>query len=157
MGLYALITGVCTIILGRVSDKLGGKAYITLTAVLFIIGTTLISFVGAAATPIVILAIIPFACGAKKTSTLTPPLVVAESFGRKHYGAIIGYFTGMLQLGIAISNPIIGNLNKISGGYKLPFTVMSILSACALVLIFLALTSAPYKKQQQAESLQKAS
>jgi MFS family permease len=160
MGLYALITGICTIILGRVSDKLGGKVYITMTVICFIAGTSLIYFVGVAATPIVILAVIPFAAGAKKTSTLTPPLVVAESFGRKHYGAIIGYFTGMLQLGIALSNPIIGALHKSSGGYKLPFTVMACLSGVALMLVLSALTTAPYRKSQlnpYGANLQKAS
>jgi MFS family permease len=148
MGLYALITGIATIILGRVSDKLGGKAYIAFTGIMFILGTGLIYFVGAGAgaTYIVILAVIPFAIGAKKTSTLTPPLVVAESFGRKHYGAIIGYFAGMLQLGIAVSNPIIGSLHKSSGGFKLPFTVMGILSFIALILVISALFTAPYKK-----------
>jgi MFS family permease len=149
MGLYALITGVATILLGRVSDKLGGKAYIALTAVMFIIGTSLIYFVGAGsgAVFVVILATIPFAIGAKKTSTLTPPLVVAESFGRREYGALIGYFTGMLQLGIALSNPVIGALHRSSGGFKLPFTVMGVLSAVALILILSALFKAPYKKE----------
>jgi MFS family permease len=149
MGLYALITGVATILLGRVSDKLGGKAYIAMTAVMFIIGTSLIYMVGAGtgAIFVVILATIPFAVGAKKTSTLTPPLVVAESFGRKEYGAIIGYFTGMLQLGIALSNPVIGALHRSSGGFKLPFTVMGILSAIALILILSALFKAPYKRE----------
>jgi MFS family permease len=158
MGIYALITGVCTIILGRISDKLGGKTYITMTVVAFICGTALIYVVGAAATPVVILSVIPFAAGAKKTSTLTPPLVVAESFGRKHYGAIIGYFTGMLQLGIAISNPIIGKLHSYSGGFKVPFIAMMCLSAVALVLVLLALTTSPWRKsQQQQANLEKAS
>lgn len=146
MGLYALFTGVCTIIMGGITDKLGGKVYITMTAIFFIIGCSLIYFVGAGATYVVILAVIPFAAGAKKTSTLTPPLVVAEAFGRKNYGAIIGYFTGMLQLGIALSNPIIGRLHSTSGGYKLPFTVMACLSAVAMFLVIFALVTAPYKK-----------
>ncbi|MDR1043915.1 MAG: MFS transporter [Candidatus Adiutrix sp.] len=149
MGIYAFITGVCTICLGRVSDKLGGLAYAFLTSGLFIIGTISIFFIGAAATPIIIMAVIPFAAGAKKTSTLTPPLVVAASFGRKHYGAIIGYFTGMLQLGIALSNPIIGELYRSSGDYQLPFMVMAVFNAAALVLIIFALKLAPYKPSKQ--------
>jgi MFS family permease len=153
MGLYALITGVCSILLGRVSDKLGGQVYILMTASTFILGAFLIYLVGGAATtPVVIMAIIPFAIGGKKTSTLTPPLVVAETFGRKSYGAIIGYFAGTLQLGIALSNPLIGTLQEYSGGYKLPFTVMGCLSVVALVLVTLALRKAPYK----AAKLQKA-
>jgi MFS family permease len=145
MGLYALLTGVASIMLGRVSDKLGGKTYISLTTVTFLIGATLIFLVGASAFDIVIIAIVPFAIGAKKTSTLTAPLVVAEAFGRQHYGAIIGYFAGVLQLGIALSNPIIGALFRSSGDYKVPFTFMGCLSVVALVLIILAIKKAPYK------------
>jgi MFS family permease len=144
MGFYALLTGVCTILLGRVSDKLGGRIYIALTTSMFIIGSFLIYKIGFSATPIVILAVIPFAAGAKKTSTLTPPLVVAESFGRLHYGAIIGYFAGVLQLGIAVSNPVIGALHKVNRSFNLPFLVMGVLSLCALVLIQIALAKAPY-------------
>ncbi|MDR1872803.1 MAG: MFS transporter [Deltaproteobacteria bacterium] len=149
MGLYALLTGVCSIMLGRVSDKLGGKAYISLTTVSFIIGAFLVFLVGASATYIVVLAIVPFAIGAKKTSTLTAPLVVAEAFGRQHYGAIIGYFAGVLQLGIALSNPIIGALFRVSGGYKLPFTVMGCLSVVAFLLIIVAIKKAPYQPNAQ--------
>ncbi|MDR1606923.1 MAG: MFS transporter [Deltaproteobacteria bacterium] len=150
MGLYALLTGVFAILLGRVSDKLGGTFYILLTASCFILGVFLVYTAGAAATPLVILAIIPFAIGGKKTSTLTPPLVVAESFGRLHYGAIIGYFAGALQLGIAVSNPLIGALHKASGGYQLPFTVMGVLSVVGLILVLLALKKAPYKAPKKA-------
>jgi sugar phosphate permease len=150
MGFYALLTGVFAILLGRVSDKLGGRFYIALTAACFILGAFLIYIIGAAATPFVVLAIIPFAIGGKKTSTLTPPLVVADSFGRRSYGAIIGYFAGALQLGIAMSNPLIGFLEKKSGGFKTPFTVMAVLSALGLILVLLALHKAPYKPPKKA-------
>jgi MFS family permease len=150
MGLYAFLTGVASIFLGRVSDKLGGRTYIALTTVTFIIGASLIYLVGAAASWIVILAIIPFAVGGKKTSTLTPPLVVSEAFGRHSYGAIIGYFAGVLQLGIAISNPVIGTLHRVSGGYKVPFMVMGCLNVLALLLITLALKKAPTRAKARA-------
>jgi MFS family permease len=148
MGFYAFMTGICTILLGRVSDRLGGRIYISLTTFMFLLGTFLIYRIGAAAAPLVILAAIPFAAGAKKTSTLTPPLAVAETFGRKHYGAIIGYFAGVLQLGIAVSNPVIGRLHASSGNnFKVPFMVMGGLSLLAFILIQLALAWAPVKKK----------
>jgi MFS family permease len=149
MSLYALMTGVCSILLGRVSDKMGGRAYIALTTGAFVLGATLIYVVGAGASHVVIMAIIPFAIGGKKTSTLTPALVVAEAFGRRSYGALIGYFAGVLQLGIAVSNPIIGGLHKSFGGYKTPFFAMGCLNVAALILIILALTKAPAKKARK--------
>lgn len=146
MGIYALITAVAAIALGRISDKLGGTVYAFLVSVMFILGTLTILFIGVAATPILIITIVPFAMGAKKTSTLTPPLVVSATFGRKHYGAIIGYFTGTLQLGIALSNPIIGSLYHTSGGYQLPFTTMAAMNGVAFILIFAALRLSPLRK-----------
>jgi predicted MFS family arabinose efflux permease len=122
---------------------------------MFIIGMAIIYFVpgpvGGGFSMLLVIAVIPFAAGAKKTSTLSPPLVVAEAFGRKHYGAIIGYFTGTLQLGIALSNPIIGTLYESAGKkFAIPFTVMGVLSAVALVLILLALVTSPLRKQKTA-------
>lgn len=147
MGIYALIAGVCAIVLGRITDKLGGKTYVLMTCIFFVIGTIGIYFLGAAAMPIIIMMCIPFALGGKKTSNLTPPLVISQAFGRKHYGAIIGAFTGMFQLGIALSNPIISSLHKISGGYQMPFMAMAVLNIVAFVMIFVALKVAPYRSQ----------
>ncbi|MDR2140659.1 MAG: MFS transporter [Deltaproteobacteria bacterium] len=145
MGFYALLTGVCAILLGRVSDKLGGRFYISLTTVTFLLGAFLIYKVGNQITPLVILAVLPFAVGGKKTSTLTPPLAVAEIFGRRSYGALIGYFAGVLQLGIAVSNPIIGHLFQKTGSFKVPFTLMGVVNVIALALVMVALLKAPYK------------
>lgn len=143
MGVYALMTGICSILLGRATDRLGGRTYAIMTGSLFVVGAVGVYLLGAAAIPLVIVMLLPFAAGAKKTSNLTPPLVVAEAFGRKHYGAIIGYFTGVFQLGIAISNPIISSLYQSSGGYRLPFFAMAGLNAAAMVLILAALKFAP--------------
>lgn len=149
MGVYALIAGVCAIILGRITDKLGGKTYVLMTCVFFVIGTIGIYYLGAAAMPFIIIMCIPFALGGKKTSNLTPPLVISQAFGRKHYGAIIGYFTGMFQLGIALSNPIISSLYKVSGGYQLPFIAMAALNVVAFIMIITALKIAPYRREPQ--------
>ena len=148
MGVYALLTGICTMMLGRITDRLGSKTYALLTCGLFILGLIGIYIVGAGAMPLMTLALLPFAAGAKKTSTLTPPLVVAESFGRAHYSTIIGSFTATLQLGIAMSNPIIGALHRISGDYQLPFMVMAGLNGVAFVLVFTALHRAPFRPGQ---------
>jgi MFS family permease len=148
MGIYAFITGIWTMVMGRIADKLGGKVYSIFTSGLFIIGTVSIFLMGAAAMPLMIMALIPFAAGAKKTATLMPPLIVAEAFGRRYYGEIIGNYTAMLQLGIAISNPVVGLLHKLSGGYQLPFMSMACLSGIALILILVSLKLTPYRKNK---------
>lgn len=152
MGIYNLLAAVAAITLGRVNDKLGGKAYIVMTCGLFAIGTLGILFVGANTLPFMVIAMIPFAVGAKKTSSLTPPLVVAESFGRKDYALLIGGFTAMLQLGIAGSNPLIGSLYDMTGDYSTPFIVFASINLVALVLVFAALVLSPYRKVKLAGS-----
>lgn len=61
----------------------------------------------------------------------------------------IGSFTGMFQLGIALSNPIISSLHKVSGGYQLPFIAMAALNVVAFVMIITALKIAPYRRESQ--------
>ena len=145
MGLYAFIAGVVAMVLGRITDKLGGKAYGLLTSAMFILGSIMIVFIGAAAMPLMVLALIPFSMGAKKTSIMTAPLVVAESFGRKNYASIVGNFTAVLQLGIALSNPIIGAILRTEGGYTSAFYAMAGINLVAVLLLVFALKISPYK------------
>lgn len=74
---------------------------------------------------------------------MTPPLVVAEAFGRRNYSRIIGPFAAVLQLGIASSNLAIGPLADMS--YPLAFTVMAAVNILGTGTIILALKLNSYK------------
>lgn len=145
MGIYAFIAAVAALVLGRITDKIGGKVYVFITSCLFIIGTLIILNVGVSGVVPMFIGIIVFAVGGKKVSTLSPPLITAESFGRKDYKSLIGIYAGMLQLGICLSNPVIGSLYQYTGNYTLAFSTMMVLGAIALVLIQVGLRIAPIK------------
>jgi MFS family permease len=84
MGIYAFIAAIATIILGRVTDKLGGKVYMLMTTSLFIIGLVVITLTGTTNIVVMFIGLILFAFGAKKASSLIPPLVFQEAFGKQN-------------------------------------------------------------------------
>lgn len=148
MAVYAFLAGIAAIILGKISDKMGAKIYTLLTLVLFVAGCLAVYFVGIIATAPMLGALLVFALGGKKTSNLVPPQVTVACFGRKDYCLLIGSAQAMLQLGIAVSNPIIGKLYAVGENYFLPFMVMAVLAIAALLLIQASLRFAPYQSKK---------
>jgi len=148
MAIYAFLAGLAAIVLGKISDKMGAKIYATVTLLLFVVGCLAVYFVGIIATAPMLGAMFLFALGGKKTSNLVPPQMTVFCFGRKDYSLIIGSAQAMLQLGIAISNPIISKLYVVGGDYRLPFSVMAILAVLALLLIQASLHFAPYRPKK---------
>lgn len=143
MSAYAFFAAVASIIMSKVNDRMGGKNYVLLTTAMFSAALLIMAYTGVVSSMLLlILCCIPFAAGAKKASTLTPPLVVAEAFGRKHYAAIIGPFAAMLQLGVTASNFVIGPM--LSLGYKLTFTAMTAVNIAGMACVFTALLKKPY-------------
>ena len=74
-----------------------------------------------------------------------PPLVVAETFGPKHYSALIGLFAAMLQLGITASNFVIGPLLR--WGYPISFSAMAAVNIAGMACVFLAMLKKPYRTE----------
>lgn len=148
MGGYAFVAAVGSMLMSKVNDKLGGKYFVLITSSFFALGSVLMIVTDVVHIfSLLMLACAFFAMGSKKASGLTPPLVVAEAFGRRYYGAIIGTFTAVLQLGIAASNLVIGELMELSGGnaYDLPFFAMAGLNFVGMVLVMTALIQKPYR------------
>jgi len=146
MAIYAGIAGLASLVLGRISDRMGAKAYVLANIIFFMVGSISVLKIGILGTAPMLGALIVFALGGKKNSNLMPPMVTVECFGRRDYKQIIGYFQAMLQLGIAISNPIISKLQAVNDDYKLPFYCMAALGLAALLLIRTGLRFAPYKR-----------
>lgn len=143
MTAYAAMAAVMSVIMGRVNDRRSGKAYVAATSVLFSGAILVMARTGVVSSlAILILCCIPFAAGGKKASALIPPLVVAEAFGRRDYPAIIGFFAGMLQLGVMASNFVIGPL--LEYGYTPTLTAMTGINLAGLACIVIALIKKPY-------------
>ena len=140
---YAFVAAVLSLILSRVNDRLGGGSYVLLTSMCFVGSLLLMCYTGVCGSlPLLILCCVPLAAGAKKAVTLTPPLVVAEAFGRRDYAGIIGPFAAALQLGVASSNLAIGPLADRS--YALAFTAMTAVNLLGAFTLILALKKKPY-------------
>lgn len=141
---YAFVAAVISIIMSRVNDRLGGGSYVGLTCLCFVSSLMIMSYTGVCSSlSLLMLCCIPLAAGAKKAVTMTPPLVVAEAFGRRDYSQIIGPFAAVLQLGVASSNLVIGPLADIS--YPLAFTAMAVVNLLGAGILILALRKKPYR------------
>lgn len=141
---YAFAAAVISIVMSRINDRLGGRAYILLSCTCFILPLMAMSFTGVCGSLVLLaLCCVPFAAGAKKAVTMVPPLVVAEAFGRRDYSRLIPAFSAVLQLGIASSNLAIGPLADRS--YALAFSVMAAINLLGGATVILALLKKPYK------------
>ena len=140
---YAFAAALLSLVFSRVNDRLGGGSYVLLTSLCFIGSLLLMCYTGVCGSlPLLLLCCVPLAAGAKKAVSLTPPLVVAEAFGRRDYAGIIGPFAAVLQLGVASSNLVIGPLADRS--YALAFTAMTAVNLLGAFTVILALKKKPY-------------
>lgn len=141
---YSFMAAIVSIVMSQINDRLGGKNYVLITTTLFVLSVLLMSYTKAVTGVLPLLACcLPFAVGSKKSSTVTPSLVVAEAFGRRYYPTIISLFAGVLQLGIAVSPLVLAPL--LDYGYQTAFTVMVVVNILACVLMVTALIRKPYK------------
>jgi len=152
---YAFAAAVLSLVFSRVNDRLGGGSYVLLTSLCFVAALLLMCYTGVCGSlPLLILCCVPLAAGAKKAVSLTPPLVVAEAFGRRDYACIIGPFAAVLQLGVASSNLAIGPLADRS--YALAFTAMTAVNLLGAFAVVLALKKKPYHGTDAASASQAA-
>lgn len=142
MSAYAAMAALISILMGRVNDRFSGKGYVGTTSALFVLALLAMARTGAVERlPLLLLCCLPFAAGAKKASSLVPPLVVAEAFGRRDYASLIGFFAAMLQAGVMASNFVIGAL--LDCGYPVTLSAMAAVNLAGLLCIVLALRNAP--------------
>jgi MFS family permease len=66
------------------------------------------------------------------------PLLLAEAFGTRHYGRIYSLSNLVTAAGVAGGPALIGVIYEASGGYVLPFLVVSAASALGCVILLLA-------------------
>ena len=142
MSCYAFFAAIGAMFMSRINDRLGGKKYVLLTCVVFVVPLLIMSYTGVVSIlPLLIVCCVPLSLGAKKAVVMTPPLIVNEAYGRENYSSAIGFFAAMLQLGVAASNLIIGPLTEV--GYDRAFTVMVILNNLGAVCLFFV----PFRKE----------
>lgn len=67
------------------------------------------------------------------TNTLTPPLVVTASMGRKHFGDIYGLIVPAFVIGVAVGIPVSGLIYDKSGSYNVALGSIIVFSAVAFI------------------------
>lgn len=145
MSIYSGICAVASIILGRIADKLNARVFQAITSICFIAAIILFAVTQTIVPGLVIVLCVIFAFGAKKTTSMIPPIVLRYSFGRKDYAKVAGFGAGMIQLGIAISNPILGSLRDATGDYRIPFFTGAAIALVAFLILQIAMGTSPYK------------
>jgi MFS family permease len=148
MAIYAAMCAVASIIFGRVADKVNARVFAALTSALFIFSLATMAYTQTTAPVAILLLSLVFAFGAKKMSGMLPPLVLPYSYARRNYAKLAGYGAAMLQLGIALSSPIIGALRDHTGSYQAPFYFLVALAIVAMVLMQVGISSSPIKNRQ---------
>jgi MFS family permease len=68
-------------------------------------------------------------------SLMMHPLLLAERFGTRHYGRIYSASQMITVAGVAGCPALIGLLYELSGGYHLPFFVISVLTLVGLAIL----------------------
>lgn len=135
LGLYSLFAAGATMILGRISDKLGAKIYLYLFTVMMVIGLGLMTFTGTKSMILVVTGLVCFSFGGRRTANVIAPIILQDSFSTEEYKLIAGYGAASTQLGMAACGPVVGMLYDIGTAYEPAFYILIGVGIIAAVLI----------------------
>ena len=125
----ALVTG--SIVVGGIADRIGNRHALILCFVLM--SVALFGFLTAREVWILLLFSIIMGFGAGGVSALHSPLV-AELFGIRSHGLILGTSNFCYNIGGAVGPSIAGYIFDVSGNYQLAFKVCIATSVVGLIL-----------------------
>ncbi len=121
-----------------VSDKVGRERIIVPGCIIAAVGTALL-FAIRGPELVWLGAVCMFLCGLGLGASVTTFFAtVADLFGGKHYGSIMGFVTFGFSLGGAFSPWFVGHLNDITGSYSIALAMVIGALVIAALLVFLA-------------------
>jgi MFS family permease len=136
--ILSFIAGIAIIgrlIIGFISDKVGGRKALTVCLALMILPVVWLLFAEEMWMFYVFAVIFGFANGGFTTLF---PVVTAELFGLASLGAIIGGFVIFATLGEALGAPISGTIFDVTGSYRLAFlTCIGTSTVAVIISVFL--------------------
>jgi MFS family permease len=133
-GILSFIAGIAIIgrlIIGFISDKVGGRKALTVCLILIILAVVWLLFAEEIWMFYVFAVIFGFANGGFTTLF---PVITAELFGLASLGAIIGGFVIFATLGEALGAPLSGTIFDITGSYRLAFLTCIGTSTVAVII-----------------------
>ena len=124
-----------------VSDKVGRERIIVPGCITAAVGTALLFAIhGPGLTWLG--AVCMFLCGLGMGASVTTFFAtVADLFGGKHYGSIMGFVTFGFSLGGAFSPWFVGHLNDVTGSYSIALGMVVVALVVAAILVTLAAPS----------------
>ncbi|MDI9470245.1 MAG: MFS transporter [Bacillota bacterium] len=135
LGLYSLFAAGATLILGRVTDKFGGKMYLLIFTVMMAVGLGLMTFTGVRSMIPLVIGLACFSFGGRRTANVIAPIILQDSFNSEEYKLIAGYGAAATQLGMAASGPAVGILYDIRSAYEPAFYILIGVGVIAALLI----------------------
>ena len=137
-GILSFIAGIAIIgrlIVGFISDKIGGRKALTVCLILMILSAVWLLSAEEIWMFYVFAVIFGFANGGFTTLF---PVVTAELFGLASLGAIIGGFVIFATLGEALGAPVSGTIFDVTGSYRLAFlTCIGTSTVAVIISVFL--------------------
>ncbi len=127
---------VTNLIIGWSTDKFGIRFGATATCLLFALGTLGYAMVGDMP-GLMYPAVILYAFGVPAVNTVSP-LIMAYVCGEKELHKFISYLNMLIAVGGIFGATVVGMMFDATGGYKVPWLVMSVALLIATVLRFVA-------------------
>lgn len=138
VALFSVCSALGKILLGVINDKLGIYASTLFGAFGMVVGTLLMIVSSTKAMlGLMYVAFALIGLGAS-TNTLTPPLIVTASMGRKSFGDIYGLIVPAFVIGVAVGIPVSGLIYDKSGSYNVALASIIAFSVLACVCTMIA-------------------
>ena len=148
ISLYSLVGIFGKLILGWIDDRFGtvksaifGCGFMTLAFILLLNGYQLVmiylmAFCFGLGTPI---------------GTVSPPLITARIYGRKHYAEVYGIISSISQVGLTLGSLIIASIYDKTGSYQNGWKLLIVLTIITMITWILSMRM-PRKKGQLLET-----
>lgn len=134
ISLYSVVAIIGKLVLGRIFDRFGPKI-----GILFGCGTFflfLVGFLFVQGSPMMLyFAAVMYGFGTC-TATVAIPIMTTSVFGAKNYSELYGFISAFTMAGSAIGSSAIGFLYDLTGSYRPALTVLAILTALTIVIMF---------------------
>lgn len=137
ISLYSVVAIIGKLVLGRIFDRFGPKI-----GILFGCGTFflfLVSFIFVQGSPMMLyFAAVMYGFGTC-TATVAIPIMTTSVFGAKNYSELYGFVSAFTMTGSAIGSSAIGLVYDLTGSYIPALTVLAILTALTIVIMFVCI------------------
>lgn len=137
ISLYSVVAIIGKLVLGRIFDRFGPKI-----GILFGCGTFflfLVAFIFVQGSPMMLyFAAVMYGFGTC-TATVAIPIMTTSVFGAKNYSELYGFVSAFTMTGSAIGSSAIGFLYDLTGSYRPALTVLAILTALTIVIMFVCI------------------